>query len=391
MPSALLSVPRAARATSLRVLALALIGMGGCGPARGERVVAAESGAVDVSVRRPAFTLTDTDGKPFAFAERTAGRLTFLEFGYTNCPDVCPVHMANLATVIGKLAPSDRMRTTVVFVSVDPERDSAQVIRKWLDNFDVNFIGLRGTRAEVDAAQQLVGFGAAIIQADTAGRGTAGRGTAKGTANGATTVSHAAPVVVFSADDTAHVMYPFGTRQSDWARDIPLLLARGGKSGAEATASMASAQSAAQSATRPTATIERAYVVVPAGQGPAALYFTARNPFAMADTIVSIGTEAIGPASLHQSMHDKAAGTIHMMAVAALEVPPHGAVRLTPGGFHGMIGPLNRPLVRGERIALTVRFEHAGVARADATVITYADVDSATTPVSVITGAKRQD
>ena len=186
-------------------------------------------------------------------------------------------------------------------------------------------------------------------------------------------------------------MYPFGTRQSDWARDIPLLLARGGKSGAEATASMASAQSAAQSAARPTATIERAYVVVPAGQGPAALYFTARNPFAMADTIVSIGTEAIGPASLHQSMHDKAAGTIHMMAVAALEVPPRGAVRLTPGGFHGMIGPLSRPLVRGERIALTVRFEHAGVARADATVITYADVDSATTSVSVITGAKRQD
>src|SRR3990172_2679725 len=160
-----------------------------CGPDRGGRVVSAESGAVDVSIPRPAFTLTDTDGKPFAFAERTAGRLTFLEFGYTNCPDVCPVHMANLSTVLTNLAPSDRMRTTVVFVTVDPDRDSAVVL-------------------------------------------------------------------VFTADDTAHVMYPFGTRQSDWARDIPMLLARRGRGDLAAVA-------------LPAPAIERAYVVIPAGEGPA--------------------------------------------------------------------------------------------------------------------------
>ena len=327
---------------------------------------------MDISVPRPAFTLTDTDGKPFAFAERTAGRLTFLEFGYTNCPDVCPVHLANLATVLGKLAPSDRMRTTVVFVTVDPDRDSSTVLRKWLDSFDADFIGLRGTREQIDSAQKLVGFGPALIQVDAGGP------------KGATTVSHAAPVVVFTADDTAHVMYPFGTRQSDWTRDIPLLLARGGETLTYATGRLTamSTRPTAMS-TRPTATIERAYVVIPAGQGPAALYFVATNPFAMADTIVSIGTEAIGPATLHQSMQDKVAGTVHMMPVTALEVPARGTARLAPGGYHGMIAPLARPLVRGERIALTVRFEHGGVVRADATVITYADVDTATAPNSI--------
>lgn len=369
MPSARTPRVRTARAVPLRALAalqmVALLGICGCGPSRGERVVAADSGAVDISIPRPSFTLTDTDGKPFPFAERTTGRLTFLEFGYTNCPDVCPVHMANLATVIGKLAPSDRMRITVVFVSVDPNRDSARVLRKWLDSFSSEFIGLRGTSEETAAAQKLVGFGAAIIQADPSG------------AKGATTVSHAAPVVVFTADDTAHVMYPFGTRQSDWTRDMPLLLARGGTSIVAGNA-------------RPTATVTRAYVVIPAGQGPAALYFVATNPFAMADTIVSIGTEAIGPATLHQSMQDKVAGTVHMMPVTALEVPARGAARLAPGGYHGMIAPLARPLVRGERIALTVRFEHGGVVRAEATVITYADVDTATAPNSTAPNSNRR-
>lgn len=347
----------AACAAPVRLFALATVGMLACGPAKGERVVAAESGAADVSISRPSFTLTDTDGRPFAFAERTAGRLTFLEFGYTNCPDVCPVHMANLAAVIGKLAPSDRMRVTVVFVSVDPDRDSAPVLRKWLDSFSTEFVGLRGPRDAIDSAQKLIGFGPAIIQADTAG--TAG--------TGGSTVMHAAPVVVFTADDTAHVMYPFGTRQADWTRDIPLLLAHRGRTAATAAAA-------------PAPIIERAYIVIPAGQAPAALYFVARNPGTVADTIVAIGTESIGAASLHESMQDKAAGTVHMMPVSALAVPGHGVARLAPGGFHGMIGSLARALVRGERIALTVRFEHAGVVRAEAVVITYADVDSATAP-----------
>jgi len=331
--------------------ALALVAaVGACGPDRGGRVVSAESGAVDVSIPRPAFMLTDTDGKPFAFAERTAGRLTFLEFGYTNCPDVCPVHMANLSTVLTNLAPSDRMRTTVVFVTVDPDRDSAAVLRKWLDAFSTEFVGLRGSLDEVNAIQKSVGFGPAVIQAD---------------AKGAKTVMHASPVLVFTADDTAHVMYPFGTRQSDWARDIPLLLARRRRGEGAPVAP-------------PAPSVERAYVVIPAGQGPAALYFVARNPGATADSIVAIGTAAIGEATLHESVHDRATGLMTMRPLAALEVPARGDARLAPGGAHGMIGPLSRPLVRGEQVTLTVRFAHAGAVRTSATVITYADVDTAT-------------
>ena len=126
-------------------------------------MVGTESGAVDIAVARPAFTLLDTDGHPFDFASQTRGTLTFLEFGYTHCPDVCPVHMANLATVLKALAPSDRMRIKVVFVTVDPDRDSAAVLRRWLDNFDSTFVGLRGPADRVNAAQGMVGFGPAAI------------------------------------------------------------------------------------------------------------------------------------------------------------------------------------------------------------------------------------
>jgi protein SCO1/2 len=196
------------------MLALALAALSGCGGNQGERVVGAEAGATPIALARPTFTLTSTDGKPFSFAEQTAGKLTFLAFGYLNCPDVCPVHMANLATVIKKLAPSDRMRTAVVFVSIDPDRDSLPAIRKWLDAASTEFIGLTGSRSALDSAQAMLGLGAAIVQPGPDGKSV--------------TVNHASPVVVITPDDSAHVMYPFGTRQMDWERDIPRLLAKTG-------------------------------------------------------------------------------------------------------------------------------------------------------------------
>ena len=69
---------------------------------------------------RPEFSLTDLDGKPFDFYDETDGKLTFLFFGYTNCPDVCPVHMAQLSEILARPGmPSAK----VVFVTADPTRD----------------------------------------------------------------------------------------------------------------------------------------------------------------------------------------------------------------------------------------------------------------------------
>ncbi len=173
--------------------------------------------AIEPALPRPSFTLTDTRGLPYDFAKETGGRLTFLFFGYTNCPDVCPVHVANVAAVLRTLPFEDQQKTRFVFVTADPARDSLPALRRWLDQFDTAFVGLRGDDADVARIMSAIGLPPAMRAApDSAGRYEVG---------------HPATVLVFTADDSAHVLYPFGTRQLDWAEDIPHLLQVRGKGG----------------------------------------------------------------------------------------------------------------------------------------------------------------
>lgn len=157
---------------------------------------------------RPEFILTTTAGAPFDFRAETRGTFTLLFFGYTHCPDICPVHMANIAAVLGKLTPQLANQVTVVMVTVDPERDTPERLRSWLDGFDRSFIGLTGTLDDVNAAQRSLNLPPAVRQ---------GEGPDY-------LVGHAAYVIAFTPDDSARVLYPSGTRQSDWARDLPILL-----------------------------------------------------------------------------------------------------------------------------------------------------------------------
>jgi len=162
---------------------------------------------------KPDFTLIDTEGRPFEFRARTDGFVTLLFFGYTHCPDVCPVHMGNIAAVLRDLDYADRSRIRVVFVTTDPERDTLPTLRAWLDRFDPSFVGLRGTAEAVDEIQAALHLPAAVRQPSR-----------PGPLPGAYAVGHAAQVIAFTADGRARVVYPFGTRQSDWAHDLPRLL-----------------------------------------------------------------------------------------------------------------------------------------------------------------------
>lgn len=162
---------------------------------------------------KPDFTLTDTEGRPFDFRKQTDGSLTLLFFGYTNCPDICPVHLGNIHTVLQQMPYDIASRTKVVFVTTDPERDTPAKLRAWLDNFDPSYIGLSGSIAEVNRIQAQLHLPPAVADA------------AHG-ADSSYNVGHAAQVLAFSPNDNlAHVVYPFGTRQQDWANDFPKLIA----------------------------------------------------------------------------------------------------------------------------------------------------------------------
>ena len=88
------------------------------------------------------FRLTDHNGNVRTLSD-FKGKVVVLFFGYTHCPDVCPATMSNLATAMEKLGP-DAARVQVLFVTVDPERDTPPVLQQYLSSFNPTFLGLSG-------------------------------------------------------------------------------------------------------------------------------------------------------------------------------------------------------------------------------------------------------
>lgn len=161
----------------------------------------------DAAYPRPSFTLTDTDGRSYDFAARTAGRPTILFFGYTMCPDECPTAMADVASALRK-SPDLRGKVSVVFVTTDPKRDTRSVLRRWLDRFDPSFVGLTGAPAQLTAAQLAAHVPPAT---ETPGSG------------GGYDVAHSSLLLGYGANDRARVVYPPGSKVSDIASDLHLL------------------------------------------------------------------------------------------------------------------------------------------------------------------------
>ena len=96
------------------------------------------------------FTLTSENGKTVTEKEYT-GRVNLLFFGYTNCPDICPITLGRLRGVMDKLPPDVAERVQVLFVSVDPKRDGPESLRSYTASFGDSFIGLTGSKEQLDA------------------------------------------------------------------------------------------------------------------------------------------------------------------------------------------------------------------------------------------------
>ena len=210
----------------ITLLALPLIA--GCSPRapeRAETTPPAEAGLPPAVLRnrlrgvmlgtpqaKPEIRLTTVDGAPFSLRDDTKGYLTLLFFGYTHCPDVCPVHVANISKVMKTLPDEISNRIRFVFVTTDPERDKPELLKAWLANFHPAIIGVTGTPEQIKQAQIAAGLLPAAKE------------VVDSTAPDAYLVSHAAQVIAFTSDDLAHIVYPFGIRQQDWANDLPILV-----------------------------------------------------------------------------------------------------------------------------------------------------------------------
>lgn len=199
-------------AAALAVAGLALTGCAASGtPAASSHAPASVSGGVAqkyagvnlaTPYRRPSFTLTDQAGKPFDFKATTAGIPTLLFFGYTQCPDVCPTTMADIAVAMRGMPKTVAAQTRVVFVTTDPAHDSPAVLAEFLHRFDADlpqkFIGLTGSQASIDAAQ----LSAGVPQAEDGGK------------------THSALLLLYGKDDAAHVAFDQGNTPRDIAADL---------------------------------------------------------------------------------------------------------------------------------------------------------------------------
>lgn len=202
----------------LAALALLLVA---CEPASSTAFVSSELGTsedgwrgipLELDRELPEVTLTDTDGQDVDLAEDLLGTPTLLFFGYANCPDICPIHLGTIASAMRTIGVSP-LDVQVVFVSVDPERDTPERIEEFVNAFDRRFVGLHGDLETVeDALAQLDLPGPVVEGPDPRGEGDL--------------IGHPAQVIGFDADGVAHRVWPFGARRADWIDDLPLIAAQ---------------------------------------------------------------------------------------------------------------------------------------------------------------------
>jgi protein SCO1/2 len=153
-------------------------------------------------------TLTTQDGKPFKLSSEQ-GKVVALWFGYTFCPDVCPTTLADLTRARQQLG-KDADRLRIVFVTVDPERDTPARLRDYVKAFGGNFIAATGTPAQL--AQARTAYGVVAEKRIVAGT------------SAVYLIDHSAFVYVVDRAGRLRLMFPFGISVEDMVHDFKLLL-----------------------------------------------------------------------------------------------------------------------------------------------------------------------
>ena len=174
----------------------------------GAPIAGLKSGVFEPPRAAPGIALLASDGSDFKL-EKYRGKVVVLEFGYTHCADVCPVSLASLAQA-RKLLGADAGQLQVVFITVDPARDSAAHLRSYLAAFDPGFIGMTGTGAQVDTVLKAYGI-------------TATRKMVEGSKT-EYSMHHSSYLYFVDRRGMLRALMPFGRPAADIAHDVRLLL-----------------------------------------------------------------------------------------------------------------------------------------------------------------------
>jgi len=157
----------------------------------------------------PETQLEADDGSSYAFDASTDKPVTLVFFGYTNCPDICSMVMANITQALTRVGEDAAAKVDVVFVSTDPQRDKKHVLTRYLGAFDDSYVGVRGTMAEITEVAQ--GFGVAFQAEDRL-------------PSGGYEVSHQDNVFVVDGDDAIPLFWRRTVTPVEMAHDLEQLI-----------------------------------------------------------------------------------------------------------------------------------------------------------------------
>ncbi|MET7440690.1 SCO family protein [Streptomyces sp. NPDC004082] len=205
--------------TVAALFAAAALTLTACGTDDGDKPVAevsAEAGSdkaatvLDKPFEKPDLVLTDTHGEKYDLREETKGRPTLVYFGYTHCPDVCPLTMNNLAVAKKQLPKAEQDKLRIVFVTTDPERDTPAALGTWLKGIDPAAVGLTGDFDTIQAGARTLGISVEPSKKDKDGKVVSVHGT---------------QVIAFSPKtDAGYVLYGEDATVDDYTKDLPKLI-----------------------------------------------------------------------------------------------------------------------------------------------------------------------
>jgi protein SCO1 len=161
---------------------------------------------IDPPISETDFTLTDQSGGTFRLSDQR-GKIVMMFFGYTHCPDVCPVTLSNFKRIKEMLG-NQAQHVEFVFITVDPERDSPAVLRQDLANYDPSIIGLTGTRPELEKVWKAYGVYQARVDNGTADY----------------SVNHTSITYLIDPQGNWRMTYPFGMDIRDITSDLQHLI-----------------------------------------------------------------------------------------------------------------------------------------------------------------------
>ena len=156
----------------------------------------------------PEFELIHSDGSSFRLSQMR-GNVVLLFFGYTSCPDVCPTTLAKLKATVAELPKNEAAHVKVLFVTVDPKRDTPDRVQTYASRFNANFIGLGGTEAQLAKVWQAYGVN---------------RSPVSGASVDGDLIDHTARITAIDQNGDLRVSFGYDVPVDDLVHDLELLL-----------------------------------------------------------------------------------------------------------------------------------------------------------------------